>query len=110
VLPPLTTIVIEVDDESQVTQRRAESAVRGQAYTFEVAGFVNAQAHGAHEDTVSFMIELLAYEQRSEDVFARGKLGRVCPGAGVALAACGMEEPVAVSSGKGRDDYIAKRE
>jgi hypothetical protein len=61
-LPPLTTVVVEVNDESQVTQRRAESAAGGLAYIFEVAGFVNSQAHGAHEDTVGFMVELLACE------------------------------------------------
>ena len=61
-LPALTTVVVEVNDESQVTQRRAESAARGLAYIFEVAGFVNTQAHGTQEDMVGFMVELLACE------------------------------------------------
>ena len=61
-LPPLTTVAVEVNDEFQVTQRRAESAARGLAYIFEVAGVVNTQAHGTQEDMVGFMVELLACE------------------------------------------------
>jgi hypothetical protein len=61
-LPALTTVVVEVNDESQVTQRRAESAARGLAYIFEVTRFVDAQAHGGPEDIVGFMVELLACE------------------------------------------------
>jgi hypothetical protein len=62
VLPALTTVVVEVNDEFQVAQRRAKSAAGGLAYIFEVAGFVDAQAHGAPEDIVGFMVELLACE------------------------------------------------
>jgi predicted deacylase len=62
VLPALTAVVVEVNDESQVTQRRAQSAARGLAYILEVAGFVDAQAHGAPEDIVGFIVELLACE------------------------------------------------
>jgi len=61
-LPALTTVVVEVNDKSQVTQRRAESAARGLAYVFEVARFVDAQAHGASEDIVGLMVDLLACE------------------------------------------------
>lgn len=105
-LPLVTSAVVEVDYQFEVAQCGAEVRARGLPYVLEFAGLADVQTHGALQDWVGFIIELLACEYRPEDLFGGGEAGGVSAGTGMALATRRVEEPVTVPAGERCDGYI----
>jgi hypothetical protein len=104
--PLIASAVVEVDYQFEAAQSRAEVLARGLPYILKFAGLANVQTHGALEDRVGFMVELLACEHRPENLFGSGEARRVGAGTGMTLATCGIEEPVAILARERGDGYI----